>query len=91
MKKKVPTKYVTSKDKTQFCIDGVYVNEVLAMLPKKGVKIIGCKIRFGMPLRRKKVVIPARLRKLGCNYLQQINPILEGEIVLDNTTPTQIR
>jgi len=89
VKKIAPKEFNTKGSGIQFCIDGYYVDEVLKQV--NGVKIIGCKIRFGMPLKRKKQVIPKKLRQLGCNMMYAIMPCLEAEITLDETTPGAIK
>ena len=90
MKKNAPKKVKSKDNAIQHCIDGYHVKEVLDSLSKK-VTIIGCRIRFRYPIKRKKVVIPKDLRAVGCSYLQQIQPGLEAEITLDQVTPMQIK
>lgn len=90
VKKRAPEKVEKKRDAIQHCIDGVMVSDVLKSVPN-GIKIIGCRIRFGYPIKRKKIVVPREIAKAGCNYLQQIMAGLEAEVTLDETTPTQIR
>ncbi|MBW1672045.1 MAG: hypothetical protein JRJ45_00115 [Deltaproteobacteria bacterium] len=87
MKKSAPKKEV--KNAVQYCIDGIHVEDVLPQLKK--VDIIGCRIRFGMPIRRQRVVVPVRMRKCGVQTLSEIKSGLEAEIVLDATSPSLIR
>jgi len=86
VKKKAPK----VKDAAQYCIDGVLVEDVLKEIPES-INIIGCRIKFGHPLRRQKVVVPKNLQKWGVDYLQQVQPTLEAFITLDATTPGKIR
>jgi hypothetical protein len=90
VKKQVTKKNISRKEGVQFCIDGFYVDEILKGL-NGSVQIIGAQIRFGMPMKRQKVVVPTKLRKLGCSLMYQILPTLEAEIILDKTTPALIR
>jgi len=87
-KKKAPKK-VDAKNAVQYCIDGIHVDDVLPLV--KQVKIIGCRISFGMPLRRQRVVVPVKMRKCGVRTLSEIKSGLEAEIVLDSTTPALVR
>ena len=88
MKKRAP-KNATKSNAYQYCLDGIHVNEVLPMV--KDVSIIGCRIRFGMPIKRRKMVVPVKLRKCGVQSMSAIQEGLDAEIVLDATTPTAIR
>lgn len=85
-----PKKMKDKADAIQHCIDGYFVDEVLKSIPK-GVTIIGCSIRFGMPMKRKKVVVPRKLRASGVSSMYQIQPTLEADITLDQVTKKQIR
>jgi hypothetical protein len=78
------------KSATQHCIDDVYVLDVLKGIPKD-IKILGCSIRFGLPIKRKKQVAPTALRKLGCNYFVEILGGYEAKIALDETTKASIK
>jgi hypothetical protein len=88
----VKKKYVKAspKDPTQLCIDGYLVDEVLPLIGKN-LTIIGCKIRFGLPIKRQRIVVPTKLRKHGVGSMSEIKAGLEAEIVLDQTTPTAIK
>jgi len=90
MVKKQAPKDMKSKDAIQHCIDGYFVDEILKGLPA-GIKIIGCGIRFGMPMKRKKVVVPKKLREVGTLSLNQIQPTLEASIVLDEVNKKQVK
>lgn len=90
VKKTAPSKLKNHNSVIQHCIDGYYVEEVLKSIPN-GITIIGCRIRFGYPLKRKKAVIPRALREVGCNYLQRIESGLEAEITHDQVGKGQIR
>ena len=90
MKKKAPKHLRKSKHAAQYCIDATQVHEVLALL-NKSITINGCVIRFGMPISRRKVVVPQKLKKFGVQTLSEIKSVLEAEIVLDKTTPTAIK
>ena len=87
MVKKKVTKEVSNP--VQFCLDGTLVDEVLPMV--KGVDIIGCNIRFGMPIKRQKIVVPTKLKKFGVNKMSEIKAGLEAEIVLDSVTPAAVK
>lgn len=88
MKKKAP-KNLNGKNAFQYCIDGVHVEDVLPLV--KDVSIIGCRIRFGMPLKRQRVVVPVKMKRCGVQTMSAIQSTLDAEIVLDATTPTLIR
>jgi len=76
VKRHVPKKVESKRNAIQHCIDGVHVNDVLKSIPS-GITILGCRIRFGYPIKRKKIVVPREIAKAGCNYLQQIMAGLE--------------
>lgn len=87
MKKKAP---VSKKENLiQYCIDAHLVDDVLPLI--KHVTIIGCGVRFGMPIKRQKTIVPVKLRKCGVNRMSEIKAGLEAEITLDQTTPTSIK
>lgn len=90
VKKQAPKNLKDKKEAIQHCIDGYFVEEILKGIPA-GIKIVGCQIRFGMPMRRKKIVVPKKLREVGTWSIYQIQPTLEAQINLDNVSKTQIR
>jgi hypothetical protein len=90
VKKKAPKKFTNKSSAVQHCIDDVLVDEVLKNIPNN-IKILGCRIRFGMPLKRTKAVVPNKLRKLGVNYLNKIHEAFEAEITLDQVSKAHIK
>jgi hypothetical protein len=89
-KKRAGKEFGEIKNKTQYCIDGVLVDEVLDNLPT-GIEIIGCKIRIGTHLMQQKGIVPNNLRKYGCTYMRHSLPSTSAEITLDAVNPKQIK
>ena len=82
--------YGEIKHKTQFCIDGVLVDEVLNNLPDE-ITIVGCKIAIGTHLKQQKGVVPNSLRKYGCTYMRHSLPSTSAEITLDQVNGKQVK
>ena len=61
---------------TQYCIDAQYALEVLCKIPKS-IKIESLTFDVGMPMRRKKIVVPNALKKLGVTYMASSEPKIE--------------
>lgn len=87
------TKKVAKKevDKTQYCIDGVLIDEVLDSLPKKGITIIGAGIHINHYSNRKRMPIPNKLKRLGVSLLSTRELDVRGAMVFDKTTPVIIK
>jgi hypothetical protein len=78
-------------DKTQYCIDGVLVNEVLDGLPTKGVKIIGATVDINHYSQRKRLPIPNKLKRLGLSLYSQREVDVRAAITFDETTADVIK
>ena len=78
------------ESKAQFCLLGTKVEQVLKSI--NGVDVVGARIRFGMPIKRKKIKVSAKLRELGVKRLSQTMLTSEAEIVYDERiSPSAIR
>ena len=87
--KKVAKKY-KSKDETQYCIDGVLINEVLDNLSDK-VEIIGAKVYVGLGYKKKKLAISNKLKRLGVQSIYANEPNKQAIVVFDATTKATIK
>ena len=92
MASRTGTKKVAKKnvDKTQYCIDGVLVDEVLDALPKS-VEIIGAQLDINHYSNRKRLPIPNKLKRLGMSMYSQREVDFRGAITFDKTTPQTIK
>jgi len=88
--KKYAPKTFKSSEGMQYCIDGVYVDEVLKGLPDN-IKIIGGQVRIGTAWKRTKEVVPVALRRLGCTYFTKLHPSSEANITFDQISKTAIK
>lgn len=86
--KKQPKKEV---DKTQYCIDGVLIDEVLDYLPKKGLKIIGAQIVVAMYEPRTRQPISNKMKRLGVTTISSRNKDVTAMVTFDETTPATIK
>lgn len=89
--KKVATKerFREQKERNQYCIDAVLVDEVLKSLPNN-ITIIGARVRVGSPFKREKAIVPNKLRRFGCNYMIHSLPSTEAVITVDQVKPSTI-
>jgi len=89
---KTGTKKLAKKEvaKTQYCLDGVLVNEVLDALPKK-VEIIGAQLDINHYSNRKRLPIPNKLKRLGMSMYSEREVDFRGAITFDQTTPETIK
>lgn len=83
--KKLAPKSMKDKVATQFCIDGVLVNDVLKQIPSD-VKIIGVKVYAGKSYNKHRMAIPNSLKKMGVQTLSEHIPAQEATIVFDETS-----
>lgn len=85
---KLLAKEKRTKTATQFCIDGVLVDEVLKNL--NGVSIIGAKVYVGKAFSKHKCTIPNSLKKMGVQSMYEHVPAQEAIMVFDNTNKATI-
>ena len=67
--------------KTQFCIDGYLVSEVLAGIPE-GVSIVGAQVRVGKSFNKYKMVVPNKLKRKGVTAMKTF-PSVEVTVTFD--------
>jgi hypothetical protein len=83
------TRGVHAKTETQYCIDGVLVHEILADL-SDAVDIIGARVIIGSGIKKKNVVVPAKLKKLGVQSIRQSAPASQITMVFDKVSKSTI-